>query len=362
MHTVLHVDLGTLTYPIFLGSSSVEALKDAVMALKNDGRRFAWVTDEHIESVHGAFFREIFKDAPCYVLPAGEQTKSLTFVEKVCRFCAKHELDRTSQLFAVGGGVVGDLIGYVAASYLRGINFAQVPTTLLAMVDSSVGGKTGVNLPEGKNLVGAFHHPKAVYMIPECVKTLPQGEFASGMAEVIKGGLLGDRSLFEDLLNEPCLSSQDPNLFDMIKRACELKARVVREDAREEAQSAGRALLNLGHTFGHAIESVSGYGSYLHGEAVAIGLILAARLSEDLGNITGAELEQIKKLCERYKLPTALRKPLPINALMESMMRDKKNRGGKLRLVILEHLGEANTVEWIDAKHLERLWSEVGAV
>lgn len=362
MHTVLHVDLGTLTYPIFLGAASVEELKHSVAELKKAGRRFAWITDEHIESIHGMFFRDIFGDAPCYVLPAGEQTKSLAFVEKVCRFCADYGLERTSQLFAVGGGVVGDLVGYVAASYLRGIDFAQVPTTLLAMVDSSIGGKTGVNLPEGKNLVGAFHHPKAVYMIPECVQTLPQGEFASGMAEVIKGGLLGDRSLFESLLNEPCLNPQDPKFFDIIKRACKLKARVVLEDACEQARFAGRALLNLGHTFGHAIESVSGYGSYLHGEAVAIGLVLAARLSQDLGYVTGAEVGQIKKLCERYALPTALREPLPIDLLIQSMMRDKKNRNGQLRLVVLESIGEANTIEWTDAEHLKRLWRKVGAV
>ncbi len=254
------------------------------------------------------------------------------------------------------------MVGYAAASYLRGIDFVQVPTSLLSMVDSSVGGKTGVNLPEGKNLVGAFHHPKAVYMIPECLESLPQGEFSSGMAEVIKGGLLGDKTLFEDLLKGPRLTAQDSGFLDLVKRACELKARVVREDACEEAYAAGRALLNLGHTFGHAIEAVAGYGDYLHGEAVAIGLYLAGRLSQDLGYITEEEVEQIRQVCGRYALPVALRKPLPVESLMAAMFRDKKNRKGVLRLVIIEAIGCANTIEWTDTQHLERLWAEVGAL
>ena len=362
MNTLLHVDLGDTVYPIHLGDASVQALRDEVARLRSEGRRFAWVTDTHIENVLGSFFETVFEDAPCCVLPSGEQTKSLASVEAVCRFCVKHELDRTSQLFAVGGGVIGDLVGYSAASYLRGIDFVQVPTTLLSMVDSSVGGKTGVNLPEGKNLVGAFHHPTAVFMIPECLQSLPSREFSSGMAEVIKGGLLGDRSLFYDLLKGPCLSTQNPELFGIIRRACELKARIVREDAKEEASLGWRALLNLGHTFGHAIESVAGYGAYLHGEAVAIGIYLAARLSEELGNITGEEVDAIKAVCERYDLPTSLRAPLPIGQLMAVMLRDKKNRKGTLRLVILEAVGIANTIDWPDLDHLKSLWRKVGGV
>jgi 3-dehydroquinate synthase len=359
MHTVLNVDSGTGMYPLFLGDSAVEALTSSLETLQMQGRRFAWVTDDQIAQVHGAFFRRLFEEAPCCVLPAGEQTKSLASVETVCRLCATHGLDRMSQLIAVGGGVIGDLVGYTAASYLRGIDFVQVPTTLLAMVDSSVGGKTGVNLPEGKNLVGAFHQPKAVYMIPECLKTLPQREFASGMAEVIKGGLLGDKFLFMDLVTEPCLSATDPKIFEIIRRACELKARIVHEDPCEEAHASGRALLNLGHTFGHAIEAVAGYSTYLHGEAVAIGTCLAARLSQEIGNIAPDAVTQIRELFERYGLPTTLRSPLSIDALMDSMMRDKKNRSGVLRLVILEAIGQASTIEWTDTDLIRRLWKEV---
>src|SRR6185295_4410937 len=194
------------------------------------------------------------------------------------------KLDRGGVLFAVGGGVIGDLGGFAAAAWLRGIEYYQVPTTLLAMVDSSVGGKTGINLASGKNLVGAFHQPRAVFISTGLLSTLPPREFAAGMAEVIKYGLLGDAPLFAQLEEAP-LTIANARLAAVVRQCCALKARIVEADERETAKEGGRALLNLGHTFGHAIENVAGYGEYLHGEAVAIGLCAAARLSQKLGYI-----------------------------------------------------------------------------
>src|SRR5690606_17551335 len=201
-------------------------------------------------------------------------------------------LDRTSALMAVGGGVIGDLAGFAAASYLRGIEFLQVPTTLLAMVDSSVGGKTGITLKAGKTLVGAFHQPQAVFIGTDVLATLPPREFAAGMAEVIKYGLLGDAALLAELEREP-LTVGDGRLAGVIRRCCEIKAGIVAADERETAKDGGRALLNLGHTFGHAVEQVAGYGAYLHGEAVAVGLCAAARLSQKLGYIGDAEVARV---------------------------------------------------------------------
>ena len=217
-------------------------------------------------------------------IPSGESSKCFQQLERGCDFLAAERVDRAGAVFAIGGGVTGDLGGFIAASYLRGIDFYQVPTTLLSMVDSSVGGKTGINLKAGKNLVGAFHQPQAVFADVESLQTLPAREFASGMAEVIKHGLLADRELFEILESlDPPLHPGHPSLATIVRRNCGIKAGVVQADETEQAASGGRALLNLGHTFGHAIEAVAGYGEYLHGEAIAIGLVLAVQLSVEQG-------------------------------------------------------------------------------
>jgi 3-dehydroquinate synthase len=264
-------------------------------------------------------------------------------------------------VIALGGGVIGDLAGFVAATYLRGIAFVQVPTTLLAMVDSSVGGKTGVNLPEGKNLVGAFHQPKLVVADLDTLATLPAREFSAGMAEVIKAGLLGDAELFARLERAP-LKVASADLLAVIRGCCALKARVVEADEFERAGDGGRALLNLGHTFGHAIEQVTGYGAYLHGEAIGIGLAAAARLSEKLGFIGAAEVARVEKAVEAHGLPIRLRTPLPLEALMAAMARDKKVRAGRLRFVVLKSIGVAITRDQVDAALAEAAFREVGAV
>jgi 3-dehydroquinate synthase len=255
---------------------------------------------------------------------------------------------------------VGDVGGFAAATWLRGIEFCQVPTTLLAMVDSSVGGKTGINLKAGKNLVGSFHQPRAVYIATDLLKTLPAREFAAGMAEVIKYGLLGDASLFAQLESQP-LTVSSPQLATTIRRCCELKARIVESDERELAREGGRALLNLGHTFGHAIEQVAGYGTYLHGEAVAIGLCAAARLSQILGNVNAADVRRVDAVVAAHGLPTRLGQPLPLSELLAAMARDKKVRDGLPRFVVLKKIGEAETHDSVPAALAEDVFRGVGA-
>src|SRR6185312_9231659 len=223
-----------------------------------------------------------------------------------------------------------------------GIDFVQVPTTLLAMVDSSVGGKTGINLRAGKNLAGAFHQPRAVFIDTIFLQTLPPREFGAGMAEVIKYGLLGDADLFTQL-ERAALTPTSANLAAVIRRCCALKSKIVEGDERELAAENGRALLNLGHTFGHAIEQVAGYGTYLHGEAIGIGLCAAARLSQELGYLSATEVARVGGVVAAHTLPVKLRAPLVMKALMSALAQDKKNRAGLPRFVVLKRLGEAAT-------------------
>lgn len=328
--------------------------------LMNAGRSSVLVTDEAVHSAMPQQLRAIFSAVPQLVLPGGEKTKSLEYFGNVLNFLAGQRLDRGGVLWVLGGGVVGDLGGYAAASYLRGIEFVQVPTTLLAMVDSSIGGKTGINLAAGKNLVGAFHHPRTVFIATEFLRTLPPREFAAGMGEVIKYGLLGDASLFSYLEHTP-LTQTSAELCVTIRRCCAMKAAIVRADERETAKEGGRALLNLGHTFAHAIEQVTGYGTYLHGEAVAIGLAAAARLSQKLGHLTPADVARVEKTVAAHALPIRLRESLAVSNLMETMLHDKKARAGKLRFVVLKQLGEAVTRGKIDPVLVEAVWRELGA-
>ncbi len=225
------------------------------------------------------------------------------------------------------------------------------------MVDSSVGGKTGINLPEGKNLVGAFWQPKAVFIDTALLRTLPTREFAAGMAEVIKYGLLADAALFEQLEETEALDAEAPKLPEVVRRCCQIKAQVVADDEKETARSGGRALLNLGHTFAHAIENVAGYGEYLHGEAVAIGLVLATRLSVEIGQLREETIDRVTRAVEKYQLPVKLVRPLEIEALMTAMQRDKKTRGGKLRFVTMTALGQAVTSDVIDPARVREVWT-----
>ncbi|MFH1498624.1 MAG: 3-dehydroquinate synthase [Verrucomicrobiota bacterium] len=356
----LTVALAERSYPIHFAADASGAIRSEIDALRAAGRKVAVVTDRNLAATQASALAMLAGEAPVLTLEPGEQTKSLGELGRILDFLAGQRLDRSSVLVAVGGGVIGDLAGFAAASYLRGIDFIQVPTTLLAMVDSSVGGKTGINLKAGKNLVGAFHQPNAVYIGTDLLKTLPPREFAAGMAEVIKYGLLGDAALLAELVRAP-LTVDDPRLAGVIRRCCEIKAGIVAADERETAKDGGRALLNLGHTFGHAIEQVTGYGAYLHGEAVAVGLCAAARLSQKLGYIDAAAVARVDAVVSAHGLPVRLREPLPLEPLLAAMSRDKKVRAGVLRFVVMTALGTSITQGGIDAELAAGSFREVGA-
>ena len=360
MVETLTVNLGARSYPIRFGADLSAEVRGEFMRLAAAGRKAAVLTDQNFARAHAGALTAMFGEAPVLAVEPGEGSKSLAGLGRVLDFLAAQQLDRGGVLFAVGGGVLGDLGGFAAASYLRGVDFFQVPTTLLAMVDSSVGGKTGINLAAGKNLAGAFHQPKAVYISTALLATLPPREFAAGTAEVIKYGLLGDAALFAQLEKTP-LKIGSANLAAVIRRCCAAKARVVEADEFETAKAGGRALLNLGHTFGHAIENAAGYGQYLHGEAVAIGLCAAARLSVELKFISAAEEARVPTAIVGHGLPTRLRAALSVAALMEAMMRDKKVRAGTPRFVVLKKLGEAATHDGVTLAQAEACFRSVGA-
>ncbi len=355
----LTVELGNKSYPIRFVQNAAEEVQKLFRSFAEESRTSALVTDLGVAKAQRNFLSQNFGATPQLAVVVGEGAKSIEVFGQVQDFLAANRLSRQSMLWVVGGGVPGDLGGFAAASYLRGIDYVQVPTTLLAMVDSSVGGKTGLNISAGKNLVGAFHHPRVVIVATDFLQTLPPREFAAGCAEIIKYGLLGDAALFARLEKEP-LTPGSADLPAVIRRCCEMKAEIVRADERELAKEGGRALLNLGHTFGHAIEQVTGFKSYLHGEAVGVGLAAAARLSQKLGYISAADVQRIDRTVLAHSLPARLREPLSLVALMESMQHDKKVRAGRLRFVVLKRLGEAATQSDIDASLVESVWRELG--
>ncbi|MSU65046.1 MAG: 3-dehydroquinate synthase [Opitutus sp.] len=360
MPEALHVNLGERSYPISFGPDLSTEVRAEVARLAAAGRPVAVLTDQNLLGAQGGALRAMFGEAPVLAVEPGESTKSLAGLGQVLDFLAAQKIDRGGALFAVGGGVIGDLGGFAAASWLRGIDFYQVPTTLLAMVDSSVGGKTGINIAAGKNLVGAFHQPRGVYVATGLLATLPRREFAAGAAEVIKTGLLGDAALFQQLEKSP-LTVASADLAAVVRRCCAFKAVVVEADERETAASGGRALLNLGHTFAHAIENVAGYGEYLHGEAVAVGLCAAARLSQQLGHIAASDISRVEAAVVAHGLPGRLRSPLSLAALHGAMLRDKKVRAGGLRFVVMKKIGEAVTQADVAPALVEAAFREVGA-
>ncbi|MEM0965399.1 MAG: 3-dehydroquinate synthase [Verrucomicrobiota bacterium] len=359
----LTVQLGERSYPIRIGFELFESLTEASHLNRQirAGRRCAIVVDSTVRETHGRLIEEAFPGIPQFTVPAGEESKSLSQAEEVLEFLADNHLDRSSFVIAVGGGVVGDLAGFCAATYLRGVDYFQIPTTLLSMVDSSVGGKTGVNLVAGKNLVGAFLQPNGVAAWLPFLETLPEREFAAGMAEVIKYGILADEDLFHLLEKTGRLDARSPILESVVLRCCAIKARIVAEDETELAQEGGRALLNLGHTFGHAIEAVAAYKTYLHGEAISIGMILAAEFSARNGFLESSAVTRIRDLILANGLPSTLSAPLSVDDLLAAMGRDKKNREGKIRLVVIDEIGKARTQEIADSVLLEELWKEAGA-
>lgn len=358
----IQVELGDRSYPIFIGNDLAANLMYLLQKYVDKQRPIAVITCPTLPKKHAAFFEQLRAIARVFIVMSvdGEKAKTPEELLEIWETLARERVDRSGVIVAVGGGVVGDLSGFAAASFLRGIDFIQVPTTLLSMVDSSVGGKTGINLSAGKNLVGAFYQPQAVLADMRLLSTLPAREFAAGMAEVIKYGMLGDAQLFEQLEAAGKLAWDSPELPGIIRRCCEIKAQVVASDERETASENGRALLNLGHTFGHAIEKVAGYGEYLHGEGVAIGLVASAMLSEMLGHApAGTLVPRTLALLEKNDLPVALRSPLPPEMLMRAMASDKKVRSGKLRFVLLRKIGEAFTTDAVPEEFAEAVWKKL---
>ena len=311
------------------------------------GARCAVITDRRVARRYGkramASLRSAGLEPILVSVAGGESSKSLKVVQGCYDALAKAHLERKSFVVALGGGVVGDLAGFVAATYLRGIPFVQVPTTLLAQVDSSVGGKVGVNLKAGKNLVGAFYQPRLVLCDLSTLRSLPAREFRAGLAEVIKYGIIHDAGLFERLERElPRILKQDEEILgDVVARCCAIKADVV---AQDETEGGLRQILNFGHTIGHAIEAISGYSKYLHGEAIAIGQVAAARLSAKLLGAPANDVDRICNLFERAGLPTQLRlSSRQLGRLISAMRLDKKVSGGEIKFVLMERLG---AVSW----------------
>ena len=388
------VDLGERSYPIHIGSGILDTLGEACKAAGLKGRCLL-VSDENVAPLYAEkVFQSLEKTgfAPTLeVLPAGEPTKCHEQLIPLYSKAAELRLDRGHFMVALGGGVIGDLTGFAAASWLRGIRFVQVPTSLLAMVDSSVGGKTGVNIAEGKNLVGAFHQPELVLIDLETLQTLPAREFVAGMAEVVKYGVIWDEPFFQALEENrdagsacfQCLESVDavssPRLQtleergedtastnwmgEIISRCCEIKAEVVRQDEREGGL---RGILNFGHTLAHAIENVAGYGQFLHGEAVAIGMVYAARLSTQLKGLSVEESARIEKLLATLGLPVTASDPqglrrgrLAWKDLRAAMAVDKKTRDGLTQFVLVDRMGHAEIGCEVPEELMEEVWDGI---
>ncbi len=336
----LQVELGDRRYPIHIGRGLLD--QPALLAAQVTGRHALIVTDTHVAPHYLARVQAALagKTVGTVVLPAGEQEKTLARFGEVMAALAALGASRDATVVALGGGVVGDLAGFAAACWMRGVRFVQLPTTLLAMVDSSVGGKTAVDLPQGKNLVGAFHQPAAVLADVATLDTLPPRELRAGLAEVVKYGAIGDAVFFGWLEeNAEALLARDPDaLAHAIATSCRHKAGIV---ARDETEQGERMLLNFGHTFGHAIETEQRYGGLLHGEAVAVGMVLAARLSADLGRAPWSDTARLAALLGRLDLPVELPPGLSGEALLARMRLDKKAVSGALRLILWSGLGRA---------------------
>ncbi len=336
----LEVNLAERSYPIYI---SPNLLNDADLLAKHiAGKRVCIITNNVVQPLYLELLRAklVQFQVDVIVLPDGEGEKSLNNFNVIMTHLLTHFHGRDTTLIALGGGVIGDITGFAAACYQRGVNFLQIPTTLLSQVDSSVGGKTAVNHALGKNMIGAFYQPKAVFIDINTLSTLAAREFNAGMAEVIKNGILGDKDFFLWLENNAnAIKAHDQKILsEMIEICCRCKANIV---ASDEKESGIRALLNLGHTFGHAIEAELGYGVWLHGEAVAAGMVLAAKLSVELGLMNVTELRRIQALLALFDLPITTPKTMDYDAFYRHMLRDKKNIQGQLRFIVPLQIGHA---------------------
>jgi 3-dehydroquinate synthase len=360
MATTIHVALEERSYDIEIGRGSLARVAQFIGERLPKCRQAVVITDENLRATHAAAAVEGIGGGgiKCDLLtvPAGEASKCVSQAERLWNELVRLKVDRQTAVVAVGGGVVGDLAGFVAASFARGLPLIQIPTSLLAQVDSSVGGKVGINLPAAKNIVGAFWQPAGVLIDLNVLATLPEREYRSGLAEVVKYGVIVDADFFEYLERHVSdLGSREPEVLEqVIARCCQLKASVVERDEREVTGL--RAVLNYGHTFCHAIETVTGYGRYLHGEAVAIGMDCAARLAAELGRIDESLARRQRKLLVALGLPVTMER-LSVDELMTAMQRDKKAEQGRLRLVLPSRLGHVELVDGVANDLVRKVWN-----
>jgi len=350
----LTLELGARSYPIVI---SPEAWNDASLSEQVRGRRALIISNETIAPLYLDRLKSCLSGAALEVeldqliLPDGEQYKTINTLEKIYDRLLESHYDRSCILIALGGGVIGDTVGFAAATYQRGVDFIQIPTTLLSQVDSSVGGKTAVNHPLGKNMIGAFYQPKGVYIDLTTLETLPEREFSAGMAEVIKYGLIRDNAFFGWLeQNIEAIMARDPDcLAETILVSCRTKAEVVSADETEQGL---RAILNLGHTFGHAIEAAQHYKHWLHGEAVGAGMAMAARMSQNMGWLDSTDMTRIESLLSAANLPLEAPQDISAEKMRSLMSHDKKVTRGQLRLILLKQIGRAEVINDFDEEQL----------
>lgn len=342
----INIDLKERSYPIYFAHNRLGDIGSTIKKYIKGSRVFI-ITDSN---VYPLYFDMIYKSLKSnglnvshYVIPAGETSKTMEMAEILLNNVYENGLLRDSSIIALGGGVVGDIAGFVAATYMRGVDFVQIPTTLLAQVDSSVGGKVAVNLKNGKNIVGAFHQPRFVYIDTIVLKTLNKREILGGLAEIIKYGVIWDWSLFEYIEKNilDILNMDIDKLKYVIKKSCEIKGKIVSLDEKEENL---RAILNYGHTIGHAIEAMTGYQKYIHGEAVAIGMVYAAMIAKNMGYINNLYFERIKSLIDKTGLPTKYYN-LSRDDIIEIIKHDKKNREDKIKFVLPIGYGKADVFD-----------------
>jgi len=336
---ILDVNLSKHSYPIYIGFN---ILNNALVTKHIIGKQVAIITNTTVADLYLNKLKNILSDFEVTeaILPDGESYKNWQTLHTIFDVLLKNKCERSVTIIALGGGVVGDMAGFAASCYLRGVNFIQVPTTLLSQVDSSVGGKTGVNHPLGKNMLGSFYQPQAVIIDIDTLNTLPKREISAGLAEVIKYGLIADANFFDWLRSniDLLLNLEQKTLIYAINHSCSLKAQIVGEDERETGI---RAILNLGHTFGHAIETYQGYGVWLHGEAVAVGMVMALQMGVFLSKISNSDFLKVVDLLTRASLPVIPPANMTAEIFMQYMSQDKKISNGKLRLVLLEKIGSA---------------------
>lgn len=360
-HTIIPVPLPQNAYNIILSAGGLanvgQYLSDSTLISRSLGQKALIVSNPQIwkhygETVLQSLLQTGFDVQRC-ILPAGERFKTLRSIEKIYDAALNYRLERSSFLVALGGGVIGDMTGFAAASWLRGISVVQVPTTLLAMVDAAIGGKTGVNHPKGKNLIGAFHQPRLVLIDPDTLNTLPPREFRAAMAEVIKYGVIWDAELFEKLEAHPHLNQRKSLstelLLEILQRSCQAKVDVVTQDEKE---SGLREILNYGHTIGHAIESLTHYRVFNHGEGVGLGMVAIGHIALDLGIWNKDCVERQYQLIQKVGLPTQLPKDFPIESVLDLLLSDKKVKSGKVRFIVPHTIGKVDITDQIPSNSI----------